>query len=194
MIWFHGASVGELQSIIPLLEKLEKKTNINQILITSNTLSSLKIMEKVKLKKVIHQFYPIDHFIFTNIFLKFWKPNIAIFIGTSATVLSTLLVLSSTDKSESNYAVLIVIPLFLYSMVLLFTLKIGNEKILNRNLAIDLSISTLIGSVVFTFIRFLSVSGNSNIMNLLIYLTIIALAFIVSLNVIKMKYIKVRKE
>jgi hypothetical protein len=31
-------------------------------------------------------------------------------------------------------------------------------------------------------------------MNLLIYLTIIALAFIVSLNVIKMKYIKVRKE
>jgi hypothetical protein len=78
--------------------------------------------------------------------------------------------------------------------VLLFTLKIGNEKILNRDLAIDLSISTLIGSVVFTFIRFLSVSGNSNIMNLLIYLTIIALAFIVSLNVIKMKYIKVRKE
>ena len=79
-------------------------------------------------------------------------------------------------------------------MVLLFTLKIGNEKILNRDLAIDLSISTLIGSVVFTFIRFLSVSGNSNIMNLLIYLTLIALAFIVSLNVIKMKYIKVRKE
>jgi hypothetical protein len=79
-------------------------------------------------------------------------------------------------------------------MVLLFTLKIGNEKILNRDLAIDLSISTLIGSVVFTFIRFLSVSGNSIIMNLLIYLTIIALAFIVSLNVIKMKYIKVRKE
>ena len=102
--------------------------------------------------------------------------------------------LSSANKSESNYAVLIVIPLFLYSMVLLFTLKIGNEKILNRDLAIDLSISTLIGSVVFTFIRFLSVSGNSNIMNLLIYLTIIALAFIVSLNVIKMKYIKVRKE
>ena len=122
---------------------------------------------------------------------KYWYP---VLIGTSATVLSTLLVLSSTNKSESNYAVLIVIPLFLYSMVLLFTLKIGNEKILNRDLAIDLSISTIIGSVVFTFIRFLSVSGNSNIMNLLIYLTIIALAFIVSLNVIKMKYIKVRKK
>ena len=115
-------------------------------------------------------------------------------IGTSATVLSTLLVLNSTNNSESNYAVLIVIPLFLYSLVLLFTLKIDNEKILNRDLGIDLSMSTLIGGVVFTFIRFLSVSENSNVMNLLIYLTIIALAFIVSLNVIKMKYIKVKKD
>ena len=24
LIWFHGASVGELQSIVPILEKLEK--------------------------------------------------------------------------------------------------------------------------------------------------------------------------
>ena len=122
---------------------------------------------------------------------KYWYP---VMIGTSATVLSTLLVLNSANNSESNYAVLIVIPLFIYSFVLLLTLKIGNERILNRDLATDMSISTLIGVVVYTIIRFLSIGGDSNILNLLIYLTIIALAFIVSLNVIKMKYIKVKKE
>ena len=44
LIWFHGASVGEIQSIVPLLEKFEKDKKINQILITSNTLSSSKII------------------------------------------------------------------------------------------------------------------------------------------------------
>ena len=43
VLWFHGASDGEIQSIIPILEKLDKKNDINQILITSNTLSSSKI-------------------------------------------------------------------------------------------------------------------------------------------------------
>ena len=40
-----------------------KKINLlNQILITSSTLSSSKILKNFKFKKTIHQFYPIDHF------------------------------------------------------------------------------------------------------------------------------------
>ena len=52
VVWFHGASVGELQSVVPIFEILEKNKKINQILVTSNTLSSAKIIEKLKLKKV----------------------------------------------------------------------------------------------------------------------------------------------
>jgi len=80
LIWFHGASVGEIMSVIPLIKYYEKKKNVNQILITSSTLSSSKIINKFKFKKTIHQFYPVDHIIFTNKFLNYWKPNIAIFI------------------------------------------------------------------------------------------------------------------
>ena len=80
LIWFHGASVGEIQSIIPLIENYEKDKTINQILITSSTLSSSKILEKFKFKKTIHQFYPLDHIYITSKFLRYWKPNIAIFI------------------------------------------------------------------------------------------------------------------
>ena len=80
LIWFHGASVGEILSIIPIIKNYEKKKSINQILITSSTLSSSKVLEKYKFKKTIHQFYPIDHIYFTNKFLKHWRPNLAIFI------------------------------------------------------------------------------------------------------------------
>ena len=61
LIWFHGSSVGEIMSIIPLIKYFEKKKIINQILITSSTLSSSKIIKKFKFKKTIHQFYPINN-------------------------------------------------------------------------------------------------------------------------------------
>ena len=80
LIWFHGASVGEILSIIPLIKNYEKKKSISQILITSSTLSSSRVLKKFNFKKTIHQFYPIDHIIFTNKFLKYWKPTAAIFI------------------------------------------------------------------------------------------------------------------
>ena len=51
LIWFHGASVGEIKSVIPIIEKLEKNKKINKILITSNTLSSSKIIQKLKIQK-----------------------------------------------------------------------------------------------------------------------------------------------
>ncbi len=82
IIWFHGASVGEIMSIIPLIKSYEKNKLIDQILVTSSTLSSSKIIKKLKFKKIIHQFYPIDHFLFTNSFLKYWRPTLAIFIDS----------------------------------------------------------------------------------------------------------------
>jgi len=80
LIWFHGASVGEILSIIPMIEKYEKEKSINKILITSSTLSSSKVLKKFKFKKTIHQFYPIDHIFFTKKFLNYWRPDLAIFI------------------------------------------------------------------------------------------------------------------
>ena len=82
LIWFHGASVGEIQSIIPLIEKFEKCENINQILITSNTISSSKIIQKYKLKKTIHQFFPIDCDFVSRKFINYWKPSKVFFVDS----------------------------------------------------------------------------------------------------------------
>ena len=81
-IWFHGASVGELQSIIPILEKLETNNKIKNILITSNTLSSSKIIKKYSFKKVVHQFFPIDSKFLTEKFINYWQPTSVFFIDS----------------------------------------------------------------------------------------------------------------
>jgi len=79
-VWFHAASVGEIMSIISILQYYEKKNEIKTILVTTSTLSSARIIENLKFTKVIHQFYPIDHFIIVKKFLDHWKPKIAIFL------------------------------------------------------------------------------------------------------------------
>ena len=82
LIWFHGASVGEISSVMPLVEKLNKRKDIKQILITSSTLSSSKIIKKFRFTKVVHQFYPLDINFITQNFLNYWTPDLAIFIDS----------------------------------------------------------------------------------------------------------------
>ena len=80
LVWFHGSSVGEILSIIPLIEKLENKNEIKKILVTSNTLSSSKVLQKFKFKKTIHQFYPIDVNFVSKHFINHWNPSLALFV------------------------------------------------------------------------------------------------------------------
>src|SRR5210317_2108460 len=82
LVWFHGASVGEIKSVIPLIEIYEKKNDIKTILITSNTLSSAKIVSEIENKKIIHQFFPLDLNLFVKQFLNYWQPSAACFIDS----------------------------------------------------------------------------------------------------------------
>ena len=69
-------------SIIPLVEKFENDRKIDQILITSSTLSSAKVFQKFNFKKTFHQFFPIDTNFISKSFLNYWKPSLAIFIDS----------------------------------------------------------------------------------------------------------------
>ena len=81
-IWIHGASVGEILSIIPIIKELEKDKNIKKILLTSSTSSSASVVLKFKFKKTVHQYYPLDINFLTKFFINYWKPKIAIFVDS----------------------------------------------------------------------------------------------------------------
>ena len=81
-IWLHGASVGEILSVIPLIQELEKNKKINKILLSSSTTSSAHIFSKYKFKKTTHIYFPIDTSYLTNKFINYWNPKVAIFIDS----------------------------------------------------------------------------------------------------------------
>ncbi len=80
VLWFHAASVGELKSIIPLLEALRKCNSSCTILVTTCTVTGYEVFHKANIKNSFHCYAPIDTPIAVQRFLKFWKPKLAIFI------------------------------------------------------------------------------------------------------------------
>ena len=81
LVWLHAASIGELKSIIPLINKLNEKNEL-EFLITTTTLSSSNLIseELSNQKNVIHRFFPVDKLGLVKKFLDQWSPNFIIFV------------------------------------------------------------------------------------------------------------------
>ncbi len=84
LIWFHAASVGELNSIIPIVNRLNLNEKKFDFLITTITLSSGNLAEtKFKnFSNIHHRFFPYDVGFLIDKFLKLWKPNIIFLVDS----------------------------------------------------------------------------------------------------------------
>ena len=77
LIWFHAASIGELKSIIPIINQLNIKYKHLKFLITTTTLSSgnLAKIELQKFNNIEHRYVPFDVNFLISKFIDLWKPN-----------------------------------------------------------------------------------------------------------------------
>src|SRR5919197_1955100 len=78
LVWVHGASVGELVSVIPLIERISEKGLA--VLCTSGTVTSANLAEQRLPKGVIHQFVMLDTPRFVKRFFDHWQPDLALFV------------------------------------------------------------------------------------------------------------------
>ena len=76
LIWFHAASVGETLAVIPLIETIAAY-GVN-IVLTTGTVTSARLVEERLGALVIHQYVPLDLKPAVCRFLDFWKPDLAI--------------------------------------------------------------------------------------------------------------------
>ena len=85
LIWFHASSIGELLSIMPLIDNLNVNNGKNlEFLVTTVTLSSAELLEKKLLNynNVTHRFFPLDTKFLVSSFLNNWQPNLICFIDS----------------------------------------------------------------------------------------------------------------
>ena len=78
LVWLHGASVGELASVLPLIDRIRARGM--GMLVTTGTVTSGGLAEQRLQRGVIHQFVPLDISRFVRRFLNHWQPDLALFV------------------------------------------------------------------------------------------------------------------
>ncbi len=79
LFWFHAASVGETNSILPLMHELKRRHPALNLLLTTITATSAKIAAVRLPAGAIHQFLPLDNAGFCSRFLDHWHPDLGLF-------------------------------------------------------------------------------------------------------------------
>lgn len=79
LVWVHAASVGEANAVLPVIEALSAARPDVNILLTTGTVTSAKLVRQRAPARCVHQFVPLDAPQYATRFLNHWHPDLAVF-------------------------------------------------------------------------------------------------------------------
>ena len=80
LVWIHGASVGESVSALPLVHGIRASWPGLNLLMTTGTVTSAKLMAERLPAGVIHQYIPVDLQSAVRGFLDHWQPALGVIV------------------------------------------------------------------------------------------------------------------
>ncbi len=134
LVWMHGASVGEVISLLPVAEHIIGTGA--QVLLTSGTVTSAEVAARRLPQGAIHQYIPLDLPAYVERFLAHWQPNIGLFAESelwpnlihAAHGRGTHLVLVNARMSERSFRRWLRLPAFITSMLSRFELVLAQTE------------------------------------------------------------------
>ena len=79
LAWFHAASVGETNTILPVIEAIQARRPDLAVLLTTGTVTSAEVAANRLRGGAIHQYVPLDVPQYAARFLDHWKPDLGVF-------------------------------------------------------------------------------------------------------------------
>ncbi len=80
LIWLHAASVGEALSILRLTERVLAEDGEVNMLVTTGTVTSARLLAERLPSRAIHQYLPVDRLAWARRFLDHWRPDLALWV------------------------------------------------------------------------------------------------------------------
>ena len=80
LAWFHAASVGEANAVLPVIDAIAAEHPEIRLLLTTGTVTSAKLARARLPKGAVHQYVPLDNQDYVRRFLDHWRPDLAVFV------------------------------------------------------------------------------------------------------------------
>jgi 3-deoxy-D-manno-octulosonic-acid transferase len=80
LVWFHAASVGEANAVLPVIDAIATEHPEISLLLTTGTVTSAKLARARLPKGAVHQYVPLDNQDYVRRFLEHWRPDLAVFV------------------------------------------------------------------------------------------------------------------
>ncbi len=80
LVWIHAASVGESLSMLSLIHRLAADWPGLNLMMTTGTVASARILAARLPERVIHQFVPLDRGSWVRRFFDHWRPDLVLWV------------------------------------------------------------------------------------------------------------------